>query len=58
MLGSQACADTYKVVDAIVDALTSQKPQARYVLGFDGKLYNLLSLLPTSIGDHLLPKFL
>ncbi|XP_073241465.1 retinol dehydrogenase 7-like [Porites lutea] len=58
VLGSQACADTYKVVDAIVDALKSQRPQARYVLGFDAKLYNLISLLPTSIGDRLLPKFL
>ena len=58
VLGSQACTDTYKVVDAIVDALKSQRPQARYVLGFDAKLYNLISLLPTSIGDRLLPKFL
>lgn len=58
VLGSQACADTYKVADAIVDALKSQRPQARYVLGFDAKLYNLISLLPTSIGDRLLPKFL
>ena len=58
VLGSQACADTYKVVDAIVDALKSQRPQARYVLGFDAKLYNLILLLPTSIGDRLLPKIL
>lgn len=58
VLGSQACADTYKVVDAIVNALKSQRPQARYVLGFDAKLYNLISLLPTSIADRLLPKFL
>ena len=46
--------DTYKVVDAIVDGLTSQRPQTRYVVGLDAKLVELISYLPTFIADGLL----
>jgi len=46
--------DTYKVVDAIVAALTSQRPQTRYVVGLDGKLMVFLSYLPTFIADYVL----
>ena len=50
-----ASPDTYKVVDALVDALTSQRPQTRYAVGFDAKLFNFISFLPTSIADRVLP---
>ena len=46
--------DTYKVVDTIVDALTSQRPQTRYCVGLDAKLMVFLSYLPTFIGDYVL----
>jgi len=49
-----ASADTYKVVDAIIDGLTSQRPQTRYVVGLDAKLFLLISYLPTFIADPLL----
>jgi len=46
--------DTYKVVDAIVDGLTSQGPQTRYVVGTDAKRIVLMSSFPTFIGDYTL----
>lgn len=46
--------DTYKVVDAIVDALRSQRPQTRYVVGLDGKLMAFMSYLPSFIADYVL----
>ena len=46
--------DTYKVVNVIVDGLTSQRPQTRYVVGLDGKLMVFLSYLPTYIADYVL----
>ena len=46
--------DTYKVVDAIVDGLTSQRPQTRYVVGLDGKRLVLMSYLPTFFTDYVL----
>ena len=46
--------DTLKVVDAIVDALTSQRPQTRYVVGLDGKRMVSMSYLPTFIADYVL----
>lgn len=49
-----ASADTYKVVDAIIDGLTSQRPQTRYVVGLDAKLLVLISYLPTFISDRFL----
>jgi len=48
--------DTYKVVDAVVDALTSQRPQTRYAVGLDAKVSIFVSLLPTFIGDYLFLK--
>ena len=46
--------DTYKVVDAIVDGLTSQQPQTRYVVGMDAKPIVLMSNFPTFIVDYAL----
>lgn len=46
--------DTYKVVDAIVDGLTSQRPQTRYVVGLDAKRLVLMSYLPTFFTDYVL----
>ena len=48
-----ASPDTYKVVDAIVDALTSQRPQTRYVVGLDAKVIVFISYLPTFIVDPI-----
>ena len=48
-----ASADTFKVVDAVVDALTSQRPQTRYAVGLDAKVFIFLSFLPTFIPDYL-----
>jgi len=45
----------YLVVDAVVDALTSQVPRDRYVVGLDARLLLLLSLwLPTFAMDAIL----
>ena len=44
---------TYKVVDAIVDGLTSQRPQTRYVVGIDAKLMVFIPYLPTFIADYV-----
>ena len=44
---------TYKVVDAIVDGLTSQRPQTRYVVGLDAKLMVFIPYLPTFIADYV-----
>jgi len=49
-----ASPDTYKVVDALIDGLTSRRPQTRYVVGLDAKLLVLLSYLPTFIADRFL----
>ena len=46
--------DTYKVVDAIVDALTSQGPQTRYVVSLEAKRMVFMSYLPTFIADYVL----
>ncbi|KAJ7365627.1 hypothetical protein OS493_002335 [Desmophyllum pertusum] len=51
---NSASPDTYKVVDAIMDALTSQRPQTRYVIGLKAKWMVFISYLPTAIGDWLL----
>ncbi|KAJ7373886.1 hypothetical protein OS493_009210 [Desmophyllum pertusum] len=48
-----ASPDIYKVVDAIVDALTSQRPQTRYVVGLDAKVVVFISYLPTFIVDPI-----
>ena len=55
--GLNACSpDTFRVVDAIVDALTSQRPQTRYAVGWDAKLMIFISFLPTFIADRFLKK--
>ncbi|KAL9980787.1 hypothetical protein ACROYT_G009425 [Oculina patagonica] len=50
---SIASPDTYKVVDAIVDGVTSQRPQTRYVVGTDAKVAPFMVYLPTFIADLL-----
>jgi len=50
----KASPDTYKVVDAIVDCLTSQRPQTRYVVGLEAKLIVFMSYFPTFIADYVL----
>ena len=54
MTETETSPDTYKVVDAIVDGLTSQRPQTRYVVGKDAKRLVLMSNFPTFIGDYTL----
>ncbi|XP_078358700.1 retinol dehydrogenase 16-like isoform X1 [Oculina patagonica] len=50
----KASPDTYKVVDAVVDALTSQRPRTRYAVGLDAKVSIFMStFLPTFITDYL-----
>ena len=51
---NNASSDTYKVVDAIIDGLASQRPQTRYVVGLDAKLGVVISYLPTIIADRLM----
>ncbi|XP_022792972.1 retinol dehydrogenase 7-like [Stylophora pistillata] len=43
--------DTYKVVDAVIDALTSQRPKTRYAVGLDAKVSIFISFMPTFIAD-------
>ena len=52
-LEKMASPDKYKVVDAIVDGLTSQRPQTRYAVGLDAKRIVFISYLPTFIADRL-----
>lgn len=53
---TQSSPDTFKVVDAVVDALTSQKSQTRYAIGQDAKMAIFISFLPTFIADYLVRK--
>lgn len=50
-VSENASPDTYKVVDAVIDALTSQRPNTRYVVGLDAKVSIFISFMPTFIGD-------
>ena len=54
LLEKETSSDSYKVVDAIVDGLTSQRPQTRYVVGTDAKRIVLMSNFPTFIADYAL----
>ncbi len=47
---------TYKVVDAVVDALMSSNPQTRYQVGIDSKLLTFMALLPSSGPDKVLER--
>jgi len=49
-----APSDTYKVVDALIGGLTSQRPQTRYLVGLDANLLVWLSYLPNFIADRFL----
>ena len=42
-----------QVVNAMVDALTSDPPLDRYIVGIDACGLQLLSYLPTSVADFL-----
>lgn len=50
--------NTYKVVNAVVDALMSNNPQTRYQVGLDSKLLTLLALFPSSGLDMFFQRFL
>lgn len=46
---------SYQVVDAVVDALTSQSPRDRYLVGFDAKCFFVwMARLPTAVADSIL----
>ena len=47
---------TYKVVNAVVDALMSNNPQTRYQVGLDSKLVTFMALLPSSGPDMVLQR--
>lgn len=48
---------TGDVVDAVVDALTSQTPRDRYLIGFDAKfIFAWLARFPTSMADFILKR--
>ncbi|KAL9983853.1 hypothetical protein ACROYT_G006094 [Oculina patagonica] len=47
--------DTYKVVDGVVDALTSQSPRDRYLVGLDARFFYVwMARLPTFLSDFIL----
>ncbi|KAL9986083.1 hypothetical protein ACROYT_G000157 [Oculina patagonica] len=55
--GLRMCSShTYKVVDAVVDALMSSNPQTRYQVGIDSKLLTFMALLPSSGPDKVLER--
>jgi len=43
-------------VDAVIDALISQRPQTRYPVGLDAKVSIVISFLPTFIADYFFQK--
>lgn len=46
---------TYQVVDAVVDALTSQSPRDRYLLGYDARFFfRPITWFPTVVADFIL----
>ena len=47
---------TYKVVNAVIDALMSSDPRIRYQVGIDSKLLTFMSLFPTSGPDKVLTR--
>ena len=49
---------TYQVVDAVVDALTSQAPRDRYLVGLDARVLVWLSWFPSAVSDFLLTGFI
>ena len=50
---------TSDVVDAVVDALTSQSPRDRYLVGLDARfMFVWLARLPTSVADFILARLL
>jgi len=49
-----ASSNTYQVVDAVVDALTSQAPRDRYLVGSDARFFFLwMSRLPAVVADFI-----
>jgi NAD(P)-dependent dehydrogenase (short-subunit alcohol dehydrogenase family) len=49
---------TAKVADAVVHALTSEKPRTRYLVGRDAKRRARVQKLPDRVRDRLLVKYL
>ena len=51
-LGEMVSPHIYKVVDAMVHAVTSTRPKLRYVVGWDGNLlWRPLAFLPSELQD-------
>ena len=49
--------NTYQVVDAVVDALTSQVPRDRYLVGLDAQCFFVwMARLPTVIADFVVTR--
>ena len=53
---SALCADLTKVVDAVVDALSAERPRPRYVIGSDARFLSLVSHLPSRMEDWIFSK--
>ena len=52
--GLPASPHTYQVVDSIVDALTSQAPRDRYLVGLDARFFFVwMARLPTAVADFI-----
>ncbi|KAJ7371561.1 retinol dehydrogenase [Desmophyllum pertusum] len=48
---------TYKVVDSVVDALTSQSPRDRYLVGLDARFFYIsMARLPTVVADFIVKR--
>lgn len=45
---------TYKIVDGVVEALTSESPRDRYLIGLDTPVYAWLARLPAVYGDVII----
>ena len=45
---------TYKIVDGVVEALTSESPRDRYLIGLDTPVYAWLARLPAVYGDAII----
>lgn len=48
--------DLTKVVDAVVDALSAERPHSRRVIGADARFLSLISHLPTPVEDWIFSK--
>ena len=57
--GARSSPHTYQVVDAIVDALTSESPRDRYLVGLDARfLFVWMARLPTVVADFIVTRMI